>query len=72
MLSSRNHNSVSSVILQHALLVLVCKVSKTINTEASSDLCMAIAKSPVLLHHCQEPAVGIFLRYSNSPFLYIM
>ena len=62
MLSRRNRASVSSVILQHALLMLVCKTSKIINSEANSDLRMAIAKSPVLLHHCHEPSVGNFLR----------
>ena len=47
------------MILQHSLLMLVCKVS---TVKANSELCVAIAKSPILLHHCQEPAVTNFLR----------
>jgi hypothetical protein len=48
------------MILQHSLLLLVCKVSTS--KAANSELCLAIAKSPILLHHCQEPAVMNFLR----------
>ena len=62
VLSRKSHTSVSSVVLQHALLLLVCQASTPTSTEDNKDLYMAVAKSPVLLYHCQKPSVGSFLR----------